>query len=99
MGKRYRATSNFTALRRSGGNLQAILMAFDILELNGQDVRQFPLWHRREVFQGVALFGHEGLRLSEPQPFAAAAGQELSSLSLLPRSLVAARDGRILHGL
>ena len=41
-------------------------MAFDILELNGEDLRPLPLWHRREVLQGVTLFGHEGLRLSEP---------------------------------
>ena len=59
-------TSNFSALRRRGGNVQAVLMAFDILELNGEDLRPLPLWHRREVLQGVTLFGHEGLRLSEP---------------------------------
>src|SRR6478752_224082 len=35
-------------------------------ELNGEDLRPLPRWHRREVLQGVTLFGHEGLRLSEP---------------------------------
>jgi bifunctional non-homologous end joining protein LigD len=41
-------------------------MAFDIMELSGEDLRQLPLWHRREVLQGVMLFGNEGLRLSVP---------------------------------
>lgn len=59
-------SSNFEALRSPRGRDGALLMAFDILELNGEDLRKYPLWHRREVLQGVALFDHAGLRLSQP---------------------------------
>jgi bifunctional non-homologous end joining protein LigD len=59
-------TSDFGALRSPEGRSGALLMAFDILELNGEDMRRHPLWHRRDVLQGVALFQHAGLSLSEP---------------------------------
>jgi bifunctional non-homologous end joining protein LigD len=58
-------TSDFHALRHGPGQSQAILMAFDILELNGEDLRRHPLRHRREVLAGVTLFQPDGLRLSE----------------------------------
>src|SRR3954454_7023377 len=36
-------TSNFAALRTRGGNVQAVLMAFDVLELKGGGLGQVPL--------------------------------------------------------
>ncbi|MFO1151615.1 MAG: hypothetical protein U1E62_24845 [Alsobacter sp.] len=58
-------TSDFHALRQGPGQRQAILMAFEFLELNGEDMRRHVLRHRREVLAGVTLFQPDGLRLSE----------------------------------
>jgi bifunctional non-homologous end joining protein LigD len=41
-------TSNFDALRSRQGQAEAILVAYDIMEANGQDIRPEPLEERRK---------------------------------------------------
>jgi bifunctional non-homologous end joining protein LigD len=41
--------SDFVALRTKAGSAQACLVAFDLLSLNGEDLRQRPLEERRAV--------------------------------------------------
>jgi bifunctional non-homologous end joining protein LigD len=41
--------SNFAALRTRAGGEQASFVAFDLLNLNGEDLRQRPLEERREA--------------------------------------------------
>ena len=41
------ATSDFEALRSRQGQAEAILVAYDIMEVDGQDVRPEPLEERR----------------------------------------------------
>src|SRR5271166_308906 len=46
--------SDFAALRTKAGSARACLVAFDLLSLNGADLRQRPLEERRdELFQLV----------------------------------------------
>lgn len=68
------ATSDFFALRSDAGQAAAVLVAFDVLELDGQDVRNEPLERRRarldrllkrprgKAAQAIAA----GIQLSEP---------------------------------
>ena len=41
-------TSDFVALRSRQGQAAAILVAYDVMEVEGQDVRQEPLEERRK---------------------------------------------------
>ena len=45
--------SDFEALRSRGGGSRAILVVFDILELEGQDLRRRPLEERRDHLTGL----------------------------------------------
>jgi bifunctional non-homologous end joining protein LigD len=48
-------TSDFEALRSPQGQAEAILVAYDIMEADGQDVRPEPLEERRETTSGAAI--------------------------------------------
>jgi bifunctional non-homologous end joining protein LigD len=54
----------FDLIRGYGGNAQAIICAFDLLELNGEDVRREPIEDRKCQLAGLQL-QHEGLALNE----------------------------------
>lgn len=45
------ASSNFHALRPREGQAAAVLVAFDLLELDGRDIRPEPLGRRRARLQ------------------------------------------------
>src|SRR5579871_5086382 len=64
-----RGVSDFDALRsaisRRQGGREAFLYAFDLLELDGQDLRQRPWTARRETLQRVLRRAGPGIVLSE----------------------------------
>jgi bifunctional non-homologous end joining protein LigD len=56
----------FAAIARRGGSAEAFLYAFDLLELDGQDLRHEPWEVRRETLASLLRrTKHAGLRLSE----------------------------------
>ena len=62
-------TSDFEALRSRQGQAEAILVAYDIMEMDGQDVRPEPLEERRKrltrlLSRNTKAIGH-GIQLSE----------------------------------
>ncbi len=56
--------SDFAALRTKAGGEQAALVAFDLLNLDGEDLRQRPLEERREALARLVA-GVDGIRFSE----------------------------------
>ena len=48
-------TSDFEGLRSRQGQAEAILVAYDIMEADGQDMRPEPLEERRETTSGAAI--------------------------------------------
>lgn len=68
------ASSDCFALRSSEGQAAAVLVAFDLLELDGRDLRSEPLERRRERLQRLlkpprskqAQATASGIQLSEP---------------------------------
>ncbi|GAC1346040.1 MAG: DNA ligase D [Myxococcales bacterium] len=56
------------------GSDEAVLFAFDLLRLDGQDLRARPLGERRDLLRSLLSNNAGGLRLTEelPPPFAAA---------------------------
>ena len=60
-------TSDFEALRSREGQAEAILVAYDIMEVDGQDVRPEPLEERRKRLARLlkAQAVREGIQLSE----------------------------------
>ena len=55
--------SDFAALRTRAGGEQAALVAFDLLSLEGDDLRQRPLEERREALSRLVA-GVDGIRFS-----------------------------------
>src|SRR4051812_1487645 len=62
-------TSNFDGLRSRQGQAEAILVAYDIMELDGQDVRPEPLEERRKRLARLLSRSNkamrQGIQLSE----------------------------------
>jgi bifunctional non-homologous end joining protein LigD len=62
-------TSNFNGLRSRQGQAEAILVAYDIMEANGQDLRPEPLEERRKrlarLLSRKNKVMREGIQLSE----------------------------------
>jgi bifunctional non-homologous end joining protein LigD len=56
--------SDFAALRTKAGGEQASLVAFDLLSLEGDDLRSRPLEERREALARL-IAGADGVRFSE----------------------------------
>ena len=56
--------SDFAALRTKAGSARACLVAFDLLSLNGEDLRQRPLEERRGALARL-VHGIEGILFSE----------------------------------
>ena len=56
--------SDFVALRTKAGGEHAALVAFDLLRLDGDDLRQRPLEERREALLKLVA-GVDGIRFSE----------------------------------
>jgi ATP-dependent DNA ligase len=48
-----------------GRNGRAILCAFDLLEVNGEDVRQEPIEDRKRRLAGLLRPPHDGIALNE----------------------------------
>jgi len=55
----------FDLIRGHGSNARAILCAFDLLELNGEDVRREPIEDRKRRLAGLLRLGHDGIALNE----------------------------------
>jgi bifunctional non-homologous end joining protein LigD len=56
---------DFHALQSADGAASAVLFAFDLLELEGEDLRKRPLSHRRDLLEEVIYDPLDGLRVSE----------------------------------
>jgi bifunctional non-homologous end joining protein LigD len=56
--------SDFAALRTKEGSARACLVAFDLLSVNGDDLRQRPLEERRDKLSPL-VHGVEGILFSE----------------------------------
>ena len=54
-----------TALAGRGGSRSAFLFAFDLLELDGEDLRRHPWEIRRATLTGLLRKARPGVRLSE----------------------------------
>ncbi|TIM36877.1 MAG: ATP-dependent DNA ligase, partial [Mesorhizobium sp.] len=61
--------SDFAALRKAVTRRQHDLyfVAFDLLHLNGQDLRDMPLEDRREILAGL-IGSHSRIQFSETMP-------------------------------
>jgi bifunctional non-homologous end joining protein LigD len=57
--------SDFGALRTKAGGARACLVAFDLLNLDGDDLRRHPLEERRDRLQRLVAAGVAGIRFSE----------------------------------
>lgn len=55
----------FDLIRGHGRNGRAILCAFDLLEVNGEDVRSEPIEDRKRRLAGLLRQPHEGIALNE----------------------------------
>ena len=55
----------FNLIRGHGTNGRAILCAFDLLEVNGDDVRREPIEDRRRCLAGLLRLPHDGIALNE----------------------------------
>jgi bifunctional non-homologous end joining protein LigD len=55
----------FDLIRGHGGNARAILCAFDLLELDGEDVRREPIEDRKRRLAGLLRLPHDGIALNE----------------------------------
>jgi bifunctional non-homologous end joining protein LigD len=55
----------FDLMRHHGGNTRAILCAFDLLEINGEDVRREPIEDRKRQLTGLLRLPHDGIALNE----------------------------------
>ena len=65
-------TSNFDGLRSRQGQAEAILVAYDVMALDGQDVRPEPLEERRKRLARLLSRSNkamrQGIQLSEATP-------------------------------
>jgi hypothetical protein len=55
----------FDLIRGHGTNARAILCAFDLLEVNGEDIRREPIEDRKRRLAGLLRLAHEGIALNE----------------------------------
>jgi bifunctional non-homologous end joining protein LigD len=55
----------FDLIRGHGRNGRAILCAFDLLEVNGEDIRPEPIEERKRRLAGLLRLPHEGIALNE----------------------------------
>jgi len=55
----------FELIRRARHGAQAVLCAFDLLELDGEDLRRTPIEHRKRTLAKVIRGPHPGIVLSE----------------------------------
>jgi bifunctional non-homologous end joining protein LigD len=52
-------------IRGHGRNGRALLCAFDLLEVNGEDLRHKPIEERKRRLAGLLRLPHEGIALNE----------------------------------
>jgi bifunctional non-homologous end joining protein LigD len=57
--------ATFDLIRRHGTNARAILCAFDLLEVNGEDIRREPIEDRKRRLAGLLRLPHDGIALNE----------------------------------
>ena len=55
----------FDLIRGHGRNGRAILCAFDLLEVNGEDIRREPIEDRKRRLAGLLRLPHDGIALNE----------------------------------
>jgi bifunctional non-homologous end joining protein LigD len=55
----------FDLIRGHGTNAEAILCAFDLLEVNGEDIRREPIEERKRRLAGLLRLPHDGIALNE----------------------------------
>jgi ATP-dependent DNA ligase len=55
----------FDLIRGHGTNGRAILCAFDLLEVNGEDIRREPIEDRKRRLAGLLRLPHDGVALNE----------------------------------
>jgi bifunctional non-homologous end joining protein LigD len=55
----------FNLIRGHGRNGRAVLCAFDLLEVNGEDIRRAPIEDRKHRLSGLLRVPHEGIALNE----------------------------------
>jgi bifunctional non-homologous end joining protein LigD len=55
----------FNLIRGHGRNGRAVLCAFDLLELNGDDIRREPIEDRKRRLSGLLRLPHEGIAINE----------------------------------
>jgi ATP-dependent DNA ligase len=55
----------FNLIRGHGRNGRAILCAFDLFEVNGEDIRAEPIEERKRRLAGLLRLPHEGIALNE----------------------------------
>ena len=55
----------FDLIRGHGTNAGAVLCAFDLLEVNGEDVRREPIEDRKRRLAGLLRLPHDGIALNE----------------------------------
>ena len=55
----------FDLIRGHGTNARAILCAFDLIEVNGEDIRREPIEDRKRRLAGLLRLQHEGVALNE----------------------------------
>ena len=55
----------FDLIRGHATNAGAILCAFDLLEVNGEDIRREPIEDRKRRLAGLLRLPHDGIALNE----------------------------------
>jgi bifunctional non-homologous end joining protein LigD len=55
----------FNLIRGHATNARAILCAFDLLEVNGEDIRREPIEDRKRRLAGLVRLQHDGMALNE----------------------------------
>jgi bifunctional non-homologous end joining protein LigD len=55
----------FQLIRGHGTNARAILCAFDLLEVNGEEIRREPIEERKRRLAGLLRLPHDGIALNE----------------------------------
>jgi bifunctional non-homologous end joining protein LigD len=55
----------FGLIRNYSTNASAVLCAFDLLEVNGEDIRREPIEDRKRRLAGLLRLPHEGIALNE----------------------------------
>jgi bifunctional non-homologous end joining protein LigD len=55
----------FELIRSHRSNAVAVLCAFDLLEVNGEDIRREPIQDRKRRLAGLLRFPHDGMALNE----------------------------------